>query len=85
MWDAPKFLLKVERVVPWHAVVMRRRLNALAKSPAALPPDICTSAIVLPSVRAGLAFSAQADPPSARTGGTVAAATPQRVGNGLQP
>ena len=35
-WAAPKFLLKVERVV----------LNALAKSPAALPLDICAFGIV---------------------------------------
>jgi len=31
---------QVERVVPWRAVVMRRRLNALTNGIAALPPDM---------------------------------------------
>ena len=46
--------MKVERVV----------LNALANGTAALPPNILApSAIQVPSVRAGLAFSGEADPP----------------------
>jgi hypothetical protein len=68
---------QVERVVPRHAVVIQRRLNALANVTAALPPDICAFGDPhLPSVRAGLAFFGEADPHK-RLGGTC---YPQRVG-----
>ena len=56
---------KVERVVPRHAVVIRRRLNALTEAMLPLPPDICLR-LRRPfssSVRAGLAYSGEADPP----------------------
>jgi hypothetical protein len=35
----------VERVVPWRAVALRKRLNALAER-RRLPRDICASGIV---------------------------------------
>jgi hypothetical protein len=44
----------MERVVPWHAVVMRRRLNALVTRLGDL--IFAPSATRHPSVRAGLAF-----------------------------
>ena len=47
---------KVERVVPWHAVAARRRLNALQKT-AALPPDACAFVDCTPIV------FREADPP----------------------
>ena len=54
-------------------------LNALATGTAALPPDILApSAIQVPSVRAGLAFFGEADPPHGR--GEVRGA---KVGNGV--
>jgi hypothetical protein len=48
---------QVERVVPWHVVAMRRRLNALRKSHAAFRPDIGTF-----GESAGIVFG-EADPP----------------------
>jgi hypothetical protein len=46
------------------AWVERVVLNALANGTAALPPDILAlSAIHVPSVQVGLAFSGEADPP----------------------
>ena len=50
---------KVERVVPWHAVTMRRRLNALQKT-TALPPDNCAFGDQI-----AIVFR-EADPPGAR-------------------
>jgi len=49
---------KVERVV----------LDAMAKGTAALPPNICAHRIDLTSVRAGLAFSGEVDPPFTHDG-----------------
>ena len=52
-----------------HVPVERVVLNALANSPAALPPNLLSAplAIDLPSVRAGLAFSGEVDPPARAT------------------
>jgi hypothetical protein len=62
MFNNPRRDLKVERVVPWLAVTVRRRLNASAKD-AVFRYDLCafgdSSAIIFRRTRSTLAIRTQ--------------------------